>query len=124
MASYEFSVTVKTQYVEEQSDPAKAQYVFSYTITIKNTGTVSAQLIARHWTITDGNDKVEQVRGLGVVGYQPFLAPGQEFDYTSGCSLVTPHGSMRGTYLCVAEDGEQFNVTIPEFTLIQPRTLH
>jgi len=124
MALYEFSVTVKTQYLDEQSDPSKGQYVFSYTITIKNTGTVSAQLISRHWIITDGNDKIEQVRGLGVIGYQPFLTPGQEFDYTSGSSLATPHGSMRGSYLCVAEDGEQFTVAIPEFILAQPRTLH
>ncbi len=124
MALYEFSVTVTTQYVEAQSDPAKDNYVFSYTITVKNTGTVGAQLIARHWIITDGNGKVEEVRGLGAVGYQPLLAPGQQFEYTSGTSMVTPHGSMHGSYLCITEQGEIFTTPIPEFLLVQPRTLH
>ena len=124
MALYEFSVTVTTQYVEAQSDPAKDNYVFSYTITVKNTGTVGAQLIARHWIITDGNGKVEEVRGLGAVGYQPLLAPGQQFEYTSGTSMVTPHGSMHGSYFCITEQGEIFTTPIPEFLLVQPRTLH
>lgn len=124
MKVYEFSVSVTTQYLGQQSDPAASRYVFSYTITVKNTGTVKAQLIARHWIIKDANDKEEQVRGLGVVGYQPLLEPGQQFEYTSGAVLETPFGSMRGTYLCVAEDGEQFNAPIPEFVLSLPRTLH
>lgn len=124
MRLYEFSVSVTTQYLGQQSDPAASRYVFSYTITIKNTGTVKAQLIGRHWIIKDANGKEEQVRGLGVVGYQPLLEPGQQFEYTSGSVLETPFGSMCGTYLCIAEDGEQFNTPIPEFVLSLPRTLH
>lgn len=124
MKVYEFSVSVTTQYLGQQSDPSASRYVFSYTITIKNTGTVKAQLIARHWVVKDANDKEEQVRGLGVTGYQPLLEPGQQFEYTSGTILETPFGSMHGTYLCVAEDGEQFNALIPEFVLSLPRTLH
>jgi ApaG protein len=124
MKSYEFSVSVTTQYLGQQSDPAASRYVFSYTITVKNTGTEKAQLIARHWIIKDANDKEEQVRGLGVVGYQPLLEPGQQFEYTSGCVLETPFGSMHGSYLCIAEDGEQFHTAIPEFILSLPRTLH
>ncbi|TDK62519.1 Co2+/Mg2+ efflux protein ApaG [Sapientia aquatica] len=124
MALYEFSISVTTQYLEPQSDPAAQRYVFSYTVTIKNTGSVKAQLIARHWFIKDANGKEEQVRGLGVIGYQPLLDPGQEFEYTSGTALETSVGSMHGTYLCVAEDGEQFTAVIPEFVMTQPRTLH
>jgi ApaG protein len=124
MAAYEFTVTVKTQYLEEQSDPSRSHYVFAYAITIVNTGTVPAQLISRHWVITDANNHVKEVRGLGVVGHQPFLQPGEQFEYTSGTSLKTPQGSMHGEYFCVAEDGEQFDVRIPEFVLSLPRTLH
>lgn len=124
MALYEFKVSVATKYLGHQSDPAASRYVFSYTITIKNTGTMKAQLIARHWIIKDANGNEEQVRGLGVIGYQPLLDPGQEFEYTSGTALETPMGSMHGTYLCVGEDGVQFNTDIPEFVLSQPRTLH
>jgi ApaG protein len=124
MAAYEFTVSVRTQYLAEQSDPDRSNYVFAYTITIKNTGQVAAQLISRHWIIVDGNNHVEEVRGLGVVGHQPLLAPGMQFEYTSGTSLSTPQGSMRGTYFCVAEDGEQFEAAIPEFILSLPRTLH
>jgi ApaG protein len=91
---------------------------------MKNTGTVAAQVISRHWVITDANEHVEEVRGLGVVGYQPLLKPGEQFEYTSGTSLVTPQGTMHGEYFCVAEDGEQFNAKIPEFVLSLPRTLH
>ncbi len=124
MALHEFSVSVVSNYLEQQSDPAASKYVFSYTVTIKNTGTVKAQVIARHWFIKDANGKQEQVRGLGVVGYQPLLEPGQQFEYTSGTLMDTPQGSMHGSYLCVAEDGEQFNASIPEFILAVPRTLH
>jgi ApaG protein len=124
MATYEFSVTVKTRYLAEQSEPDDSQYAFAYTITIKNTGQVAAQLISRHWTITDANNEIEEVRGLGVVGQQPFLRPGEQFEYTSGAVLKTPHGSMVGTYFCVAENGMQFDTAIPEFVLSQPRTLH
>lgn len=124
MAAYEFTVSVKTQYLEEQSEPDRGNYVFAYTITIKNTGQVAAQLISRHWTIVDANNRVEEVRGLGVVGHQPLLQPGEHFEYTSGTALATPQGSMKGAYFCVAEDGEQFEATIPEFILSLPRTLH
>lgn len=124
MAAYEFTISVKTQYLAEQSDPARTSFVFSYSITIKNTGHVAAQLISRHWIITDGNNHLQEVRGLGVVGHQPLLQPGEEFEYTSGTALATPQGSMRGTYYCVAEDGEQFEAKIPEFVLSLPRTLH
>lgn len=124
MAAYEFTVSVNTQYLAEQSEPDRANYVFAYAVTIKNTGQVAAQLISRHWVITDGNNHTEQVRGLGVIGHQPFLAPGEQFEYTSGTTLTTPQGSMTGEYFCVAEDGEQFQVKIPEFVLSLPRTLH
>jgi ApaG protein len=124
MAAYEMTVTVRTQYLEDQSNPDASQYVFAYAVTIKNTGSVTAQLISRHWLITDANDHVQEVRGLGVVGHQPLLAPGEQFEYTSGTSLATPQGTMRGMYFCVAEDGEQFESKIPEFVLSLPRTLH
>ena len=124
MAAYDLDVAVRTQYLAEQSDPAKTNYVFSYTITIKNTGTVPAQLISRHWVITDANNHVQEVRGLGVVGHQPLLKPGEQFEYTSGTQMVTPQGSMYGEYFCVAEDGHRFEAKIPEFVLSLPRTLH
>jgi ApaG protein len=124
MAVYEMTVTVRTQYLEDQSNPDASQYLFAYAVTIKNTGSVTAQLISRHWLITDANDQVQEVRGLGVVGHQPLLAPGEQFEYTSGTSLATPQGTMRGIYFCVAEDGEQFESKIPEFVLSLPRTLH
>src|SRR6476620_4103688 len=124
MAAYDFSVSVRTQYLAEQSDPAQAHFVFTYTITIKNTGSVAAQLISRHWVITDANNKVQEVRGLGVVGHQPLLQPGEQFEYTSGTQLATQQGSMVGEYFCVAEDGHQFEAKIPEFVLSLPRTLH
>ena len=124
MAAYEFTVTVKTQYLAEQSDPDRFEYAFAYAITIRNTGQIAAQLISRHWIITDASNHAEEVSGLGVVGHQPFLRPGEQFEYTSGASLKTPHGSMTGTYFCVAEDGHRFETSIPEFVLSQPRTLH
>jgi ApaG protein len=124
MAIYEFSVAVSTQYLADQSDPERANYVFAYAITIKNTGAAPAQLISRHWVITDANNRVEEVRGLGVVGHQPLLQPGEQFEYTSGTALTTPQGSMLGEYFCVAEDGTQFEAKIPEFVLSLPRTLH
>lgn len=124
MAAYEFTVSVRTQYLAEQSDPDRSNYVFAYAITIKNTGQVAAQLISRHWIITDAKNHVEQVRGLGVVGHQPLLQPGEQFEYTSGTSLATPQGSMTGEFFCVADDGEQFVSKVPEFVLSLPRTLH
>jgi ApaG protein len=124
MAAYDFTVTVKTQYLAEQSDPSRNHFVFTYTITIQNTGTVASQLISRHWVITDTSNKVQEVRGLGVVGHQPLLQPGEQFEYTSGTQLGTAQGSMYGEYFCVAEDGHQFEAKIPEFVLSLPRTLH
>ena len=124
MAAYQLKVDVKTQYLAEQSDPAKGNYVFTYTITIQNTGTVPSQLISRHWVITDANNQIQEVRGLGVVGHQPLLKPGEQFEYTSGTQMATPQGSMFGEYFCVAEDGHQFEAKIPEFVLSLPRTLH
>jgi ApaG protein len=124
MAKYEFTVTVSPRFLAEQSDPENASYLFAYTIRILNSGEVSAQLLSRHWIITDANQHVEEVRGPGVVGEQPQLAPGEAFEYTSGCPLETPFGSMRGTYQCVAEDGTHFDVPIAEFLLTVPRVLH
>jgi len=124
MATYDLSVTVRTKYLPEQSKPERDEYLFSYTITIKNTGEVPAQVISRHWVITDANNRVQEVSGLGVVGHQPLLKPGEEFEYSSGTPLDTPQGSMRGEYFCVAEDGHRFEVKIPEFVLTLPSMLH
>lgn len=124
MSSYEFKVSTVTRYLEEQSEPEQARFVFAYTINIRNTGQVAAQLISRHWVITDGNNHVQEVQGLGVVGQQPLLQPGEQFEYTSGATLPTPQGTMYGEYFCVAEDGTRFEVNIPEFILSLPRTLH
>lgn len=124
MAKYEFTVSVSPRFLPDQSDPESEHYLFAYTIRIVNSGEVPAQLMSRHWIITDANQHVEEVRGPGVVGEQPRLAPGEAFEYTSGCPLPTPFGSMRGTYQCVAEDGTAFEVPIPEFLLSVPRTLH
>jgi ApaG protein len=121
---YEITVTTRTTYIPEQSDPESGRYVFAYTITLKNTGSVAAQLISRHWIITDANNQVQEVRGLGVVGEQPLLKSGESFDYTSGTAIATPVGTMRGSYQMVAEDGLQFDAPIPEFTLSMPRVLH
>ena len=124
MAAYQFTVSVRTQYLADQSDPERANFVFAYTVTIRNTGQIAAQLISRHWVIVDANNRREEVRGLGVVGHQPLLRPGEQFEYTSGTVLATPQGSMHGSYFCVAEDGERFETAIPEFILSLPRTLH
>lgn len=121
---YEFTVAVETAFVPEQSDIEQNRYVFSYTITITNTGSMSAQLISRHWVITDAHDSVQEVRGLGVVGVQPLLKPGEHFQYTSGSVLSTPVGTMHGSYQLVAEDGTQFEAKIASFTLSMPRVLH
>lgn len=124
MSRPQFSVRVQVRYVAEQSDPEADVYLFAYTIRVHNSGDVRAQLISRHWIITDGNGKVEEVRGPGVVGEQPRLAPGESFEYTSGCPLATPVGTMRGSYLCVAADGTEFDVPIEEFVLSIPGKLH
>ena len=121
---YQVAVSATPQFIPDQSDPATERYVFAYTITIENVGTVPAQLISRHWIITDGNSRVQEVRGLGVIGQQPLLNPGETFEYTSGCQLDTPVGTMRGTFQITAEDGTQFEAIIAEFTLSIPRVLH
>jgi ApaG protein len=124
MRKYEFSVSAVPRYLAEQSAPDEDQYVFAYTITIRNTGAVAGKLISRHWIITDADGQVQEVRGEGVVGKQPLLQPGQSFEYTSGCPLTTPVGTMKGSYQCVAADGTPFEVPIPEFVLSMPRALH
>ena len=121
---YAIQVDVSTQYLPDQSDPAASRHVFAYTITITNRGSVASQLISRHWLITDGEGSVQEVRGLGVVGHQPLLQPGEHFEYTSGCALATPVGTMRGSYQMTAEDGTQFEAPIAEFVLSMPRVLH
>lgn len=121
---YQIDVAVAPEFVAEQSDPVSDRYLFAYTITIENTGTVAAQLISRHWIITDANSSTQEVQGLGVVGEQPLLQPGETFEYTSGCQLDTPVGTMRGSYQMAADDGTAFEVEIPEFTLSIPRVLH
>ncbi len=121
---YEIRVDVVTGYLEDQSEPAANRYVFSYAMTITNVGTVTAQLISRHWVITDANGRVQEVRGLGVVGHQPLLRPGEKFEYASGCALEAPVGTMKGSYQMVAEDGTQFDAPVAEFVLSMPRTLH
>jgi ApaG protein len=124
MPAYDFAITVRTQYLPEQSSPERTEHVFTYTITIQNTGDVPAQLISRHWTIVDANNKTQEVRGLGVVGHQPLLKPGERFEYTSGTQLEAQMGSMKGEYFFVAEDGHRFEVPIPEFVLSLPHALH
>lgn len=121
---FDIAVSTSTQYVPDQSDESAERYVFSYTITIRNAGNATAQLISRHWVITDSRGQVQEVRGLGVVGAQPLLRPGESFEYTSGTSIATPVGTMRGTYQMVGEDGSRFDAPIPEFTLSVPRVLH
>jgi ApaG protein len=121
---YEITVGTKSTYLADQSDPAKNQYVFAYTITLTNTGNAAAQLISRHWYITDGDHRVQEVKGLGVIGQQPVLKPGESFEYSSGASIPTPVGTMRGTYQMVADDGKTFEAPIAPFTLSVPRTLH
>mgnify|MGYP000983125038 FL=1 len=121
---YRIEVSPMPQFIPEQSDPENDRYIFAYTITIRNIGEVPAQLVSRHWIITDGNNEIQEVRGLGVVGKQPLLQPGESFQYTSGSSLTTPIGTMKGTYQMVAEDGTHFEAEIPEFVLASPRALH
>lgn len=121
---YQIEIKTEPAYLEEQSTPSKNQYVFAYTITIRNTGTVAARLISRHWLITDANGQVREVRGDGVAGEQPLLQPGKDFRYTSGAMLETPVGSMRGSYSMLADDGIRFEAPIPVFTLAMPHTLH
>ena len=117
MSKYQISCEVSPHYLLEQSAPAQAIYSFAYRVTVTNTGQVAAQLIARHWVISDANGHTEEVKGLGVVGQQPLLKPGESFQYTSGSRLHTASGTMHGSYFFVAEDGERFDVAIPMFVL-------
>jgi len=122
--TYSIQVEVETQYVKEQSLPDQDHYVFAYTITIYNSGSMPAQLLSRHWIITDANNRVQEVKGEGVVGEQPHLKPGEQYRYTSGTMLETPVGTMRGSYKMLADDSVEFDAEIPAFTLSMPRTLH
>ena len=121
---YDTRVEVETRYIPEQSEPEQNRYVFTYTITIHNAGKVPARLLTRHWVITDANGKVEEVRGEGVVGEQPYLKPGEDFRYTSGTVIGTPVGSMQGSYHMVADDGSEFDAPIAAFSLSIPHALH
>ncbi len=121
---YRFRIDVQSVFLPEQSQPDDERYAFAYTVHITNTGNVPAQLISRHWIISDESGRVVEVKGLGVVGQQPLLAPGERFEYTSGSQIATPTGTMQGSYFFVAEDGHRFEVPIEAFKLSMPRTLH
>lgn len=121
---YTIDVEVETRFVPDQSQPADNRYVFAYTITLRNIGDTGAQLLTRHWVITDANGKVEEVRGDGVVGEQPWMRPGDSYEYTSGAVLETSVGTMEGSYRMIADDGTHFDAKIPAFVLSIPRTLH
>jgi ApaG protein len=124
MPKPEFTSSVAVRPLPEQSDPSKGRYAFAYTVTIRNTGDVTAQLIARHWIITDADGHTEEVRGLAVVGHQPTLKPGEQFEYTSWTRIGTPHGTMRGTFFCMTEDAHSFDAPVPEFGLTTASALH
>ena len=121
---YAIEVEVDPRFLEDQSEPEAGRYVFAYTIRIRNRGSVAARLVARHWRITDGNGRTEEVHGDGVVGEQPHLQPGEGFEYTSGAILETAVGTMHGSYQMLADDGRRFDAPIAPFTLSIPRTLH
>jgi len=122
--TYDVAVAVSSQYLPEQSNPSEQEYLFAYTVRITNQGQHPVQVISRHWVITDADQREQEVHGLGVVGQQPLLRPGQTFEYTSGCPLPTPFGTMKGSYHCVGDNGVPFEVPIGEFMLAMPRTLH
>jgi ApaG protein len=124
MAHPQFTCSVAVRPLPEQSKPDAGQYAFAYTVTIHNTGDITAQLIARHWVITDARGLTEEVRGLAVVGHQPVLKPGEQFEYTSWTRLNTPNGTMRGTFFCMTEDARPFDAPIPEFGLTLASALH
>ena len=121
---YAFDIEITTRFLDDQSRPDDDRYVFAYTISIRNSGDMAARLLDRHWVITDANGRVEDVRGDGVVGEQPWLRPGEKFEYTSGAVLETSVGTMQGSYGMLADDGTRFEAPIPAFTLAVPRTLH
>lgn len=124
MSKPEFSVDVKVQYLPDQSNPSEGPFAFAYTITIRNSGDITAQLVARHWIVTDANGQREDVRGLAVVGHQPLLKPGEQFEYTSWTRIPTPHGAMRGTFFCMTEQADPFDAPVAEFALVYPGALH
>ena len=121
---YEFQIEVETNYIDQQSDPSNERFVFSYTISIHNQGQIPAKLLTRHWIITDANGRIQEVRGEGVVGEQPHIAPGETFKYSSGAILDTPVGSMQGSYGMIGDDGSAFDTLIAPFTLAAPGTLN
>lgn len=123
-AEYAIDIDVATRYLDDQSEPEQRRYVFAYTINIRNSGSQPARLLSRRWLISDANGKVQEVQGEGVVGEQPWLRPGEGFEYTSGAVLETSVGSMQGSYTMIADDGTRFDAPIPAFTLTVPRTLH
>jgi ApaG protein len=124
MAKPEFQCDVKVQYLPDQSQPPEGPFAFSYTVTIRNSGDVTAQLVARHWTVTNAQGHDEEVRGLAVVGHQPVLKPGEQFEYSSWTRIDTPVGSMRGTFFCMTEDAHPFDAPVAEFALVFPGALH
>ena len=124
MAKPQFTCEVRVQYLAEQSQPPEGPFAFAYTVHIKNSGSVTAQLIARHWQITNADGQREDVRGLAVVGRQPLLKPGESFEYTSWARIATPHGQMQGTFFCMTEDAEPFEAEVPPFALVSSGALH
>ena len=124
MAKPEFTCAVRVQYLPEQSQPPEGPYAFAYTVLIRNSGSITAQLVARHWIITDADGHGEDVRCLAVVGHQPLLKPGETFEYSSWARIATPHGQMRGTFFCMTEDARPFDAPVPEFQLVFPGLLH
>lgn len=124
MSRPEFSCSVRVEYLPEQSRPPEGPFAFAYTVTIVNSGDVTAQLVARRWLVTDASGHTEEVRGLAVVGHQPVLKPGERFEYTSWTRLDTPQGTMRGTFFCMTEDAHAFEAAVPEFLLARADALH
>jgi ApaG protein len=124
MPGARFSCSVKTEFLPEQSQLPDGPFAFAYTVTVHNSGDIAAQLVARHWVITDATGHVEEVRGLAVVGHQPLLKPGESFEYTSWTRLATPHGTMRGTFFCMTEDAHSFEAPIDTFMLARAGALH
>jgi ApaG protein len=124
MSKPQFTSSVSVRHLPEQSDPQSGRHAFAYTVTIRNSGDIAGQLIARHWVITDTNGQVQEVRGLAVVGHQPLLKPGESFEYTSWMRLETPQGTMRGTFFCMTEDAQPFDAAVAEFGLTLPSALH
>jgi ApaG protein len=124
MTQAQFTCSVAVAPLPEQTDAAQGQWAYTYTVTIRNTGGVTGQLIARQWVITDSQGRQQEVRGLAVVGHQPLLKPGERFEYTSWAQIATPSGSMRGTFYCYTDDAQPFEATVPEFSLAMPSSLH